>query len=356
MRGPKTPESAISEGEDGNRVGDSTQTRPDSSRNAHEAHVTNDTSAPHPIEASRLVKTYGPVRAVDDVSFAVHRGEILGLLGPNGAGKSTSLRMLVGFQYPDSGEVRLQGRDVYRQGAEARSRLGYMPEALPLYAEMTVRAYLGYFASLKGVAGPAQAIDRVVQDLSLEDVIQRPCGNLSRGYRQRVGLAQALLADPSVLVLDEPTSGLDPNQIHDFRSLIRRLGQERSVLLSTHILPEALEVCDRLVILSRGRVVAEGRPQELAGSGSGLHWVRLRAASPIAPEQCERFGLEAEGATGQAAERGGGLVYCVRRDLSADDARALLGLVAENGWDLLEWQTGAAGLEAVFRRLTLGGE
>ncbi|MEZ4651381.1 MAG: ABC transporter ATP-binding protein [Candidatus Eisenbacteria bacterium] len=362
--------------------------------------MTNDSPHSHPIEASHLVKTYGPVRAVDDVSFAVHRGEILGLLGPNGAGKSTTLRMLVGFQYPDAGVVRLQGRDVYREGAEARSRLGYMPEALPLYAEMTVRAYLRYFASLKGVADSGAAIDRVVQHLSLEDVIQRPCGNLSRGYRQRVGLAQALLADPSVLVLDEPTSGLDPNQIHDFRSLIRSLGQERSVLLSTHILPEALEICDRLVILSRGRVVAEGRPQELAGTGSGLHWVRLRAESPIAPEHRERFGLEPEGgerdaaagdaasgdaaagdaapgdaasddaASGDAAPgdaprsgvrgdgaRGDGAqVYCVRRDLSGEDARALLALVSQNGWDLLEWQTGAAGLEAVFRRLTLGGE
>ena len=338
MIGPETPrDGGLGVGRE-TRVGASAQERPEA------AQYDEDVS----IEARRLSKSYGPVLAVDDVSFAVRRGEILGLLGPNGAGKSTTLRMLIGFQYPDSGEVRLLGRDVYRQGAEARAELGYMPEALPLYAEMPVRAYLRHFAELKGITDLSSAIDRVTGELALEDVIERPCGNLSRGYRQRVGLAQALLANPSVLVLDEPTSGLDPNQIHDFRGLIRELGKDRSVLLSTHILPEALEICDRLVILSRGRVVAEGRPHEIAGAESGLHWVRLRAAQPPAPELQRRFGLEREGTEGA--------VYCVRQDLDATEARALLGVITEQGWDLLEWQTGSAGLEAVFRRLTLGQE
>lgn len=301
-----------------------------------------------PIEARRLVKSYGPVRAVDDVSFAVRRGEILGLLGPNGAGKSTTLRMLVGFQYPDSGEVRLLGHDVYRDGAAARAGLGYMPEALRLYPEMSVRGYLRHFAQLKALSDPAGALERVVRELALADVIDRPCGNLSRGYRQRVGLAQALLSDPAVLVLDEPTSGLDPNQIHDFRGLIRHLGRDRSVLLSTHILPEALEVCDRLVILSRGRVVAEGRPGELAGSARGLHWVRIRAVPPPEEELRARLDLDPESP--------GSEIYCLRRDLDPNEARALLAEVSARGWDLLEWQTGAAGLETVFRRLTLGQE
>ena len=336
--GPETPRNEVADGDGESGVGVSTQERPDS------ASWDGDVS----IEARGLSKSYGPVRAVDDVSFSVRRGEILGLLGPNGAGKSTTLRMLIGFQYPDSGEVRLLGKDVYREGAEARAHLGYMPETLPLYSEMPVRGYLRHFAQLKGIGDISSAVARVTGELALEDVVERPCGNLSRGYRQRVGLAQALLSDPSVLILDEPTSGLDPNQIHDFRGLIRDLGRDRSVLLSTHILPEALEICDRLVILSRGRVVAEGRAHELAGGESGLHWVRLRAHVPPTPELRDRFGLE--------AEAGGGAVYCVRRDLGPAEARALLGVIAQFDWELLEWQTGAAGLEAVFRRLTLGQE
>lgn len=304
--------------------------------------------APPSIEARGLRKSYGPVVAVADVSFSVQRGEILGLLGPNGAGKSTTLRMLIGFQYPDSGEVRILGKDVYRDGAEARRQLGYMPESLPLYAEMSVRAYLCHFAQLRGVRDVPAALERAREHLALGDVLDRPCGNLSRGYRQRVGLAQALLGDPSVLVLDEPTSGLDPNQIHDFRALIRELGRDRSVLLSTHILPEALEICDRLLILSQGRVVAEGSPAALTGSEGGLHWVRLRADLPPRAEFVERFAMEQEAP--------GANTYRIRRDLSAEEARALLGALVAEGWELLEWQSGAAGLEAVFRRLTLGEE
>jgi ABC-2 type transport system ATP-binding protein len=219
-----------------------------------------------------------------------------------------------------------------------------LPEQLPLYAEMHVRAYLRYFARLKRVAPAEPAVERVMERLDLSAVAGRPCGNLSRGYRQRVGLAQALLSDPSVLILDEPTSGLDPNQIHDFRELIRELGRERGILLSTHILPEAMAICDRVLIMNKGRIVAEGSPRELA-SGSALHWARVRATVPPSAADRERFGLVAEGAEG---------VYMVRRDLAGPEARALLERVVAAEWDLLEWHAGAGALEAVFRRLTLG--
>jgi ABC-2 type transport system ATP-binding protein len=299
------------------------------------------------IEAVGLAKSYGAVRAVQDLSFGVRRGEILGLLGPKGAGKSTTLRMLVGFQYPDAGEVRLVGRNVWREGEAARRELGYLPEALPLSPEMDVLAYLRYFAQLKGVSPVRPAVDRVVDTMDLAGVVRRPCGNLSRGYRQRVGLAQALLSEPHILILDEPTAGLDPNQIHDFRRRIRDLGRDRAILLSTHILPEAIEVCDSVLILHRGRAVARGTPRELAAGGTGLHWARLRAERSPSAEQRARFALEPEP---------GGAVFRVTRDLDRGDARSLLQLIGAEGWELLEWQTGAAGLEAVFRRLTLGDD
>lgn len=296
------------------------------------------------IVARGLSKSYGSVSAVRDLSFVVARGEIVGLLGPNGAGKSTSLRMLIGFQFPDEGSVELQGLDVFKAGDRARAALGYLPESLPLYPEMDVRDYLGFFARLKQVPSVRIAVDRAVERLDLGAVYRRPCGNLSRGYRQRVGLAQALLADPAVLILDEPTSGLDPNQIQDFRNLIRGLGRDRAILLSTHILPEALEVCDRLLIMNKGSVVAEGRPGDLAGAG-GAHWARVRVAGSLEAGVARRFAMTAEVEP---------QVYRLQRELRRDEVRDFLRVVVDEDWELLEWHTGAAGLETVFRRLTLG--
>ncbi len=313
------------------------------------------TGAPNPadaadllVEAAGLCKAYGPVPAVADLSFVVRRGEVLGLLGPNGAGKSTALRMLIGFQYPDAGSIRLHGHDVLAEGREARQRLGYLPESVPLYAEMPVRRYLAFFAGLKQVPDPGHEVERVIAQLDLDAVRHRPCGNLSRGYRQRVGLAQALLGNPDILILDEPTSGLDPNQIHDFRALLRELGRSRAVLLSTHILSEALEVCDRVLIMSRGRTVGEGHPGELAGTNVAVQWARLRCPDPPSGEEAARFGL-VEQETASSPHR----VYELRRGLPRAEARALLELSLAREWELLEWGTGSAGLEAIFRRLTL---
>lgn len=304
------------------------------------------------VEARGLHKSYGPVTAVADLSFTVGRGEILGLLGPNGAGKSTALRMLIGFQYPDAGRVFLAGADVLHEGHRARASLGYLPESVPLYAEMPARRYLEFFAAVKEVPDIRTEVARVVDRLDLGHVLHRPCGNLSRGYRQRVGLAQALLGDPAVLILDEPTSGLDPNQIRDFRVLLREVGREKAVLLSTHILPEALEVCDRILILSRGRMVAEGSPTALAGGEAALHWARFRAPGAPAAGEVDRFGLAVDGAPGAD----GAVFLRVQRDLDRDEARALLRHALDHDWELREWGAGAAGLERVFRRLTLEEE
>ncbi len=218
------------------------------------------------ISVEKLTKRYGVHAAVDDVSFEVARGEVVGFLGPNGAGKSTTLRILVGFLGATSGRARIEGHDVVDDPDAARSALGYMPEAVPLYPEMRVREYLRFRAELKGVGRAARvsAVGRAMDLARIKDVADTLIEHLSKGYRQRVGLADALVSDPRVLVLDEPTAGMDPNQIREVRDLIKSLGGEHTVLLSTHILPEVEASCARVVVIDKGRLVAEGKPGELA--------------------------------------------------------------------------------------------
>ncbi len=218
------------------------------------------------IAVENLTKRYGVHAAVDDVSFEVARGEVVGFLGPNGAGKSTTLRILVGFLGATSGRARIEGHDVSEQPDEARSALGYMPEAVPLYPEMRVREYLRYRAELKGVGRRERtnAIGRAMERARITDVADTLIDHLSKGYRQRVGLADALVSNPRVLVLDEPTAGMDPNQIREVRDLIKSLGGDHTVLLSTHILPEVEASCGRVVVIDRGRLVAQGAPAELS--------------------------------------------------------------------------------------------
>ena len=223
------------------------------------------------IEAEHLTKDYGSVVAVQDVSFDVGQGEIVGFLGPNGAGKTTTLRMLAGFLGATSGSVRIAGFDVARQSLEARARLGYMPEAAPLYPELRVREYLTFRAALKRVPRRERksAVERSLEQAAVKDVAETPIGQLSKGYRQRVALADALVANPPLLILDEPTAGLDPNQIVEVRKLIRELGQSHTILLSTHILPEVEAVCDRALVIARGRLVAGGTLAELKARSKG---------------------------------------------------------------------------------------
>ncbi len=217
------------------------------------------------IAVEHLVKRYGVHAAVDDVSFEVQRGEVVGFLGPNGAGKSTTLRILVGFLGPTSGSARIEGHDVQADPHAAKAALGYMPEAVPLYGEMRVAEYLRFRAELKGVGRTARtaAVGRALELARVVDVKDTLIDHLSKGYRQRVGLADALVSNPRVLVLDEPTAGMDPNQIRDVRDLIKSLGGEQTVLLSTHILPEVEASCGRVVVIDKGRLVAEGTPAEL---------------------------------------------------------------------------------------------
>ena len=223
------------------------------------------------IEVSHLSKSYRDLKAVDDVSFQVQSGEILGFLGPNGAGKTTTMRILTGVLPPTSGTVKVSGFDVFEQPLEVKKRIGYLPENPPLYTDMTVRAYLRFVASIKGVPRKARdgEVDRVAQKTNCTQFIQRVIGNLSKGQRQRVGLAQALLGDPEVLILDEPTVGLDPAQIIEVRQLIKSLAGKHTIVLSTHILPEVVATCQRVLIISQGKVVADDTLEGLQRTHAG---------------------------------------------------------------------------------------
>jgi len=217
------------------------------------------------IEVVNLSKSYGDYIAVSDVSFSADKGQIVGFLGPNGAGKTTTIRMLATYLPPTSGKASIAGYDVVSQAEEVRKRIGYLPENPPLYPEMTVREYLKFIAEIKGVARAtmAERIEQVMEQCFITDVRNKLCQHLSRGYRQRVGLAQAIIHEPEVIILDEPTSGLDPKQIIEIRQLIRSLGESHTVLLSTHILPEVSMVCNKVVIINRGRVVIESMLNQL---------------------------------------------------------------------------------------------
>lgn len=232
------------------------------------------------IEVRGLAKWFGRTPAVREVTLDVARGQVVGLLGTNGAGKTTTIRMISGYLPPDDGWARIEGFDTLDRSREARRRLGYLPESAPLYTEMRTRDYLTYRATLHGLRGRTRgaAVDRVIERCWLRQVRGKRVGHLSKGYRQRVGLAAALVHDPPVLILDEPTNGLDPSQIHRMRDLVRELGEDRVVLVSSHILPEVESMCDRVVIMARGRIRADATPAELAARASGAYVIELHAA------------------------------------------------------------------------------
>ena len=242
------------------------------------------------IEVQGLTRRYGEFTAVEDVSFSVGSGQIVGMLGPNGAGKTTTIRMITGFLPPTAGRVTLAGIDLEQKPVEARRQLGYLPENVALYTEMRVREYLAYRARLEGVRGrgAAEAIDRAIELCLLSDVADQIIGTLSKGYRQRVGLATAILHGPEVLILDEPTVGLDPKQIIAIRDLIRDLGRERTLLLSTHILPEVELLCQKVMIIDRGRIIAQGTPESLRQQWLGRTAVTV-ALKHGAPDAAERL-------------------------------------------------------------------
>jgi ABC-2 type transport system ATP-binding protein len=306
------------------------------------------------IEVEHLTKHYGPSRGVDDLSFSVEKGEIMGFLGPNGSGKTTTMRILTGFFPPTRGAVRVCGYDVVRHARRARSRIGYMPENVPLYLDMPVSGYLLFFAEVKGVPAGRRSdhVAEIMHQCGLDHVSHRLIGRLSKGYRQRVGLAQALLNDPEVLILDEPTIGLDPKQIIEIRSLIRGLGQTRTVMLSTHILPEVSMTCDRVVIIHEGRMVAVDTPEKLMKQIMKVPRLLVRSDGPA--EAVAEALKTVEGVRHVEPVRMGTreLDCCeVEAAESPHLVNALAACVRERGWCLREIKPADMTLEEIFIQL-----
>ncbi|WP_437281350.1 ABC transporter ATP-binding protein [Sorangium sp. So ce375] len=309
------------------------------------------------IEVEHLSKSYGSHQAVSDLSFQVSQGEIVGFLGPNGAGKSTTLRILAGFLGATSGRVRVAGHDIAEEPMRARAALGYMPETSPLYPEMRVSEYLAFRAELKLVPRRArrEAVARALRDARVEDVASVLIGHLSKGYRQRVGLADALVGDPPLLILDEPTAGLDPNQIREVRALVRRLGRDRTVLLSTHILSEVEATCTRALVIARGRLIAEGSIDEIRAMrrSSGVRVVVRGAADAALAAARGAAGVRSAEAEAEAA--GDAARLTVEFDAGADAGEAAERLVAAlvgAGFGVRELVPHAPSLEQVFSELT----
>ena len=306
------------------------------------------------IEVSELTKRYAGHTAVAGISFHVKRGEIVGLLGPNGAGKSTTMRILSGFLPATSGTVRVAGFDVVTQSDEVRRRIGYMPENNPLYPEMRVREYLKFRARIKGLSRQrANArVDTVLQQCSLADVSKKIIGHLSKGYRQRVGLADALVHEPELIILDEPTIGLDPNQIRSVRQLIKDLAQKHTVLISTHLLHEAELTCHRMIILREGKILAEGTPDNLQQTMSKSVQVIAEIAAPEA-ELKKCWDEMPEVALFDIAAVDGGFQRCALTPRDGTDLRPqVFALAKQRGWALRELTRNRHSLEDIYVRLT----
>ena len=307
------------------------------------------------IEVEHLSKVFNGRKAVDDVSFYVGKGEVLGFLGPNGAGKTTTMRILTCYMPSTEGTARIAGYDVFEESLEVRKRIGYLPENPPIYPEMTVDSYLGFVAKIKGTpSGQRKAqVDKVVEECSLGDVRRRIVGKLSKGYKQRVGLAQALLKDPEVLILDEPTIGLDPKQIHEVRTLIKSLASTRTVILSTHILPEVSMTCNRVVIINKGKVVAMDTPEGLAAQMKGAERIALIVDGP--PDAIREKIQAIEGVISiQATDENDGKPssFTVECRLDTDLRPVLASTIVTQGWGLLEIRGVSLSLEDVFINLT----
>jgi len=305
------------------------------------------------IEVQHLSKRYGRVTAVNDVSFKVERGEILGFLGPNGAGKTTTMRILTGYMPPTDGKAIVAGFDIFDQPLEAKQRTGYLPETPPLYPDMTVSEYLTFVAKIKGVPSSErrQRVAYVMDRTRVADMANRLCAKLSKGYKQRVGLAQALIHNPDVLILDEPTAGLDPKQIIETRQLIKELAGDHTIILSTHILPEVSQTCQRVVIINKGRVVAVDTPDNLTARlrGSETMYVQVDAAGADAASALRHVAGVTRVA--ESERRGTAVAYEVDSESGRDVRRDLAHAVVSSGWGLLELRPMRMSLEDVFLSL-----
>ncbi len=301
------------------------------------------------IEIDHLTKAFGAIKAVDDISFKVAKGEVLGFLGPNGAGKSTTMKMITGFLPPTSGTATVAGFDVQRHPIEVKKRVGYLPEGVPLWPDMTPRAFFEFIARVRGFAGDeaTKRIDAAVKKTQLADVLDQPIETLSKGFKRRVGLAQALLHDPEVLILDEPTDGLDPNQKHEVRELIRDMAGEKAIVISTHILEEVEAVCSRAIIIARGKIVADDTPAALAARSDRHNGVTLATNTPAAV----RPALEALPDVAAVVDAPDGFLFARARDgksIISQVSAALRGIDAEI--DQISVERGR--LDEVFRQIT----
>ena len=308
------------------------------------------------IKVEGLTKRYGRHVAVDDISFHVDKGQIVGFLGPNAAGKTTTMRVLTCFLPPSSGSVRVADFDVLEAAMEVKRHIGYLPESPPLYPEMEVAEYLRFVGKLKGIPKDklGARVDEVADRCSVGDVKSKLISKLSKGYRQRVGLAQAMIHEPKIVLLDEPTSGLDPNQIVEIRQLIKEVGRERTVILSTHILPEVQATCTRVVIIAGGKLVADGTPAELGARERGNRYrVVIEQNGTPKAAIAEKLGQLTGVARCAEVDGESGTFGFAVDGAGADDLRKpLFRAAVDNGWSLLELQRQGASLEDVFRKLT----
>jgi len=310
------------------------------------------------ILVSNLSKYYGDAKAVDDISFEVHSGEILGFLGPNGAGKTTTMRVITSYLMPSSGSVQIEGMDAVAESLAVRKLVGYLPEQNPLYLDMNVLEYLEYSAQLLGVHKPMipRRLREMVHTCGLGEMIHKDISQLSKGYRQRVGLAAAMIHDPRVLILDEPTSGLDPNQIVEIRKLIQELGKEKTVVLSTHILPEVQATCHRVVIINRGKIVADGPIEDLQRSLHGgekvVFEIEVADAEPFDLICSQVKAIPAIETVSLLDERNGIKKMSIATSRPVDIRKDLFQLCVQRGWGLLELHREQTSLEDIFRQLT----
>ena len=324
------------------------------------------------VRIENLVKHFGPIKAVDGVSFSVSRGEVLGFLGPNGAGKSTTMKVVTGFLPADSGTVAVGGEDIAANPVAAKRRIGYLPEGAPLYSDMTTRAFLEFAAAIRGFRGGERRrrVDDTVGRVELESVLEQPIETLSKGFKRRVGLAQSILHDPEVLVLDEPTDGLDPNQKHEVRSLIREMAPRKAIILSTHLLEEVDAVCTRAVIISAGHIVSDGTPEALHARAQGHNAVTLRLRG-VGAESARAALAAAEGVQDVEVVNGAGAGDNENDSGSEEDAGVRLRIrpesgravavevsrvAREHGWPVEELMVDRGRLEEVFRAITAPDE
>ena len=308
------------------------------------------------ISVKDLTKTFGRTVAVQDISFEVAAGEVLGFLGPNGAGKTTTMRILTCYLTPDAGRATVAGYDTLEDSLEVRKRVGYLPENAPLYLDMDVISYLEFVADVRGIPieERTRRIRKMVDVCGLGSVVGRGVGELSKGFKQRVGLAQTLIHDPEILILDEPTTGLDPSQIIEIRELIKEIGKERTVILSTHILPEVEATCSRVLIINEGEIVATGTPEELhsAAGGESSVYVSVRPADAAVEEKVSA--IESVSSVERVGEPQGGYVtYVLKSRDGMDIAEAVFGIAVANGWTINQLRTETLSLEDIFLKLTM---